>query len=250
MLYVPSAFAGTRNAHGGERIACCMDDETIPVKRQSLLTVKNSTGKGSFSKLHTVLVHIATVFCLFVIFLCEQKEKYTGTHLPRRTLLGTSNISAAAATASPDSSFEIIYPFFHTRQHLSSAGYSSYRECIPSTLLVQSTDNRPRFSAASITLNSNCSATIVLCTDYQLSCQAGVICHTQQLESPIMASPPPSPFGSSKGKIPTGVSFAIAGASGISAWMFVHPVDVVKVCLLFVSCSLLLASSLYPTMKA
>lgn len=29
--------------------------------------------------------------------------------------------------------------------------------------------------------------------------------------------------------IPTAASFAIAGASGISAWMFVHPMDVLKV---------------------
>lgn len=29
--------------------------------------------------------------------------------------------------------------------------------------------------------------------------------------------------------IPTAASFAIAGSSGISAWMFVHPMDVVKV---------------------
>lgn len=29
--------------------------------------------------------------------------------------------------------------------------------------------------------------------------------------------------------IPTAVRFGIAGASGISAWMFVHPMDVLKV---------------------
>lgn len=43
----------------------------------------------------------------------------------------------------------------------------------------------------------------------------------------IMATKPTSSPG--KGGIPTGVSFGIAGASGISAWMFVHPMDVVKV---------------------
>eukprot|EP00904_Undaria_pinnatifida_P007258 jgi/Undpi1/3662/HiC_scaffold_16.g07032.m1 len=37
-------------------------------------------------------------------------------------------------------------------------------------------------------------------------------------------SPPDSPV-----RIPTAVSFGIAGASGISAWMFVHPMDVIKV---------------------
>jgi solute carrier family 25 (mitochondrial oxoglutarate transporter), member 11 len=30
-------------------------------------------------------------------------------------------------------------------------------------------------------------------------------------------------------KLPTGATFLVAGMSGISAWLFIHPFDVVKV---------------------